>query len=301
MTITFFTITYSNQVMESVTFSISIWRDNLFPSLFPFFILSNCLLQYDFAKILGRIFESFMRKFFRLPGETSFVWIISLFSGFPSGAKYTTELVKTGYINQEQASKLLTFTHYSNPLFVLGMIGGILLNHKGMALLILFGHILSNVIVGFIFRPKDLSISKNKSYEIDKEDNKTFGNVLRQSIYDALQTMFLLLGIITIFLIVTTILEQLFDFDIYIKTVVAGLLEMTQGVKLASGLPISLLEKALLMTGFISFGGLSVHIQVLSIIGEAKIKYKYFLLARILHVLLACSLVLIFYYLAFNL
>ena len=33
-------ILYSEKVIESVGFSISIWKDNLFPSLFPFFVVS---------------------------------------------------------------------------------------------------------------------------------------------------------------------------------------------------------------------------------------------------------------------
>ena len=32
-----------SNVIESVNFSISIWKDNLFPTLFPFFVVSNLL------------------------------------------------------------------------------------------------------------------------------------------------------------------------------------------------------------------------------------------------------------------
>lgn len=62
------------------------------------------------------------------------------------------------------------------------------------------------------------------------------------------------------------------------KTILSGIFEMTQGVKSVSQLAIPTLYKACMMTAILSFGGLSVHMQVISIISETKIKYRYFLL-----------------------
>lgn len=295
MTIIIFIIRYSNEVMESVSFSISIWKDNLFPSLFPFFVLSNLLLQYGFVEKVSILFRRIMPVIFHLPKEASFPFIISLFSGFPSGAKATTDLVRNDILTKEQGARLLTFTHYSNPLFILGFIGSILLGSKKMGAIILFSHIFSSIIIGILFRPKE--IVKNGNQKINSiKKCPSLGNALRISIFDSLNTMFLLLGIVTIFLIITTILSQVLSYGSIINSLIAGLLEMTQGVKLVSQLPLSILERAIIMTIFISFGGFSIHMQVLSIISEAKIKYKYFLLARILHAILASVLVFINYF-----
>lgn len=295
MTIIIFIIRYSNEVMESVSFSISIWKDNLFPSLFPFFVLSNLLLQYGFVEKVSILFRRIMPVIFHLPKEASFPFIISLFSGFPSGAKATTDLVRNDILTKEQGARLLTFTHYSNPLFILGFIGSILLGSKKMGAIILFSHIFSSIIIGILFRPKE--IVKNGNQKINSiKKCPSLGDSLRISIFDSLNTMFLLLGIVTIFLIITTILYQILSYGSIINSLIAGLLEMTQGVKLVSQLPLSILERAIIMTIFISFGGFSIHMQVLSIISEAKIKYKYFLLARILHAILASVLVFINYF-----
>lgn len=290
-------ICYSKEVMESVTFSISIWKDNLFPSLFPFFIVSNLLLEYGFVSYVSSLFKRIMSKFFHLPKESSFALIISLFSGFPSGAKYTTELVKNDVLTKEEGARLLTFTHYSNPLFILGMIGSILLGNKKQAFIILFSHIISSFIIGIILRPKTIPRDNElKNYLSNSKEIPPFGKALRNSIFDALETMFLLLGIVTVFLIITTIIDIILPLTPTIKVIISGLLEMTQGVKLASELTCTPLIKAMFMTFFISFGGLSVHAQVLSIISEAKIKYKYFFIARILHAILATILVFIIYH-----
>lgn len=289
----FFLITASEIVKESVSFSVSIWKDNLFPTLFPFFIVSNILIQYNFTDLIGRILAKPMQKIFKLPGCSSYVLINSLFSGFPSGAKYTSLLVKNKYLSSVEGSRLLTFTHYSNPLFIMGFIGSTILNKK-IGFIILISHILGGLLVGKIF-------SFNSSYdfktvkETKKVDNIPIGKALSTSIYDSLNTMFLLLGIVTIFTLLTAFISNILNLDNFTKTILSGLLEMTQGINNINTLNINLLSKSIIITLFISFGGFSVHMQVLSIISEVNLKYKSFFIARILHSIIACGLVFILY------
>lgn len=299
LTIIYFMITASNKVIESVNFSISIWKDNLFPTLFPFFVVSSLLLNYGFVDILGNLLSKPMNKLFHLPGCCGFVLAISLVSGFPSGAKYTKDLVENNLITTKQAERLLTFTHYSNPLFILGMIGSILLNNQKLAYLIIIAHIVSGLLVGIIFREKNYYSCENMQKKSNKT-SKTFGQLLTESIMSSLNTMFLLLGIVTIFLIISTIIKNIVSLPPILSTIVSGILEMTQGVKLASLMQTSELIKIIIITGIISFGGLSVHMQVLGIISEQKIRYKYFFLARIIHSILAMLLVSIIYILFIN-
>lgn len=299
LTIIYFMITASNKVIESVNFSISIWKDNLFPTLFPFFVISSLLLNYGFVDILGNLLSKPMNKLFHLPGCCGFVLAISLVSGFPSGAKYTKDLVENNLITIKQAERLLTFTHYSNPLFILGMIGSILLNNQKLAYLIMIAHIVSGLLVGIIFREKNYYSCENMQKKSNKT-SKTFGQLLTESIMSSLNTMFLLLGIVTIFLIISTIIKNIVSLPPILSTIVSGILEMTQGVKLASLMQTSELIKIIIITGIISFGGLSVHMQVLGIISEQKIRYKYFFLARIIHSILAMLLVSIIYILFIN-
>lgn len=299
LTIIYFMITASNKVIESVNFSISIWKDNLFPTLFPFFVVSSLLLNYGFVDILGNLLSKPMNKLFHLPGCCGFVLAISLVSGFPSGAKYTKDLVENNLITIKQAERLLTFTHYSNPLFILGMIGSILLNNQKLAYLIMIVHIVSGLLVGIIFREKNYYSCENMQKKSNKT-SKTFGQLLTDSIMSSLNTMFLLLGIVTIFLIISTIIKNIVSLPPILSTIVSGILEMTQGVKLASLMQTSELIKIIIITGIISFGGLSVHMQVLGIISEQKIRYKYFFLARIIHSILAMLLVSIIYILFIN-
>ncbi len=276
LTVIIFIIVMPKEIEEAVVFSISIWKDTLFPLQFPFFIFTTLLLENNFS------------NYFRKPG--SMALIISLFSGFPTGAKIVSELVKNKEISIEEAEILLTFTHYSSPIFILGIIGN-LLNRK-ISIIILISHYLGGLITGLFFKNK--SIFSNK---IVKKKNSTdsFSNSLKNSIYDSLKTLFYLLGVITIFSIFTSIIGMVFNTSPLSNTIIAGILEITQGIKLVSCLNISLYFKVLIVTIFISFGGLSVHTQVLGIISEQKIRYKYFFQARIIHSILSSIFVSILY------
>ena len=150
----------SKSVLESVNFSFSIWKNNIFPSLFPFFVIGNILINLGFPSLIGELLKNIMYKLFKINGTGSFVIILSILSGFPSSAKYTKELLLKGEINDEEATKLLTFTHFSNPLFILGTLSIMFLNNKEIGLSILISHYIGNLFIGLLFR----------NYYISKKD-----------------------------------------------------------------------------------------------------------------------------------
>lgn len=291
----------SKDVMKSVSFSLILWSENIFPSLFPFFVISNLLINLGFASFLGELLKPLMYHIFKIKGEAAFVLVMSMLSGFPSSAKYTRELYEKKLINEHEASKLLTFTHFSNPLFILGTISIMFLNNKEVGLLILLCHYISNVIVGLIFRnyyisKKDTSkVSLRKAFNIMHqkrlEAGKPIGQVISNAIINSINTLLLVLGVVTMFLIITTIIDQNINISPYNQSILNGTLEMTQGLKYISMLSIPLKNKTVLSTMFISFGGLSVHMQTIGLISDSKIKYAPFLIARILHTSIASLLV----------
>lgn len=295
--ITILLITYSKDVIESVAFSISIWKENLFPSLFPFFVISNLLIEYGFIELLGKYLGGLMPILFGLPKEASFILFISMISGFPSSAKYTSRLVHEGVLSKEEGEQVLTFTHFANPLFILGFIGTSLLHHQKLAFLILFCHISSNLIIGFLSKRKEIKVDKNQNKKNlnQKKNNSSFGSTFSKSVMDSLHTMFLLLGVVTCFLVLTTLLQNLIPMNISTKIALSGLLEMTQGIKLVGELSIPLFLKGLFILSFISFGGFSIHMQVLSFISEEHLKYFPYFWGRILQVILASILYLLLF------
>ncbi len=291
LTFIYFLISNNKKVLESVSFSISIWKENLFPTLFPFLVILSILIDIGSINILGSIIGKPISKLFNISKEGSIVFISSLISGFPTGAKLITNLVKNEIISINESNKLIMFTSFSNPIFILGFIYS-LIPIKKIIYIILISHTLSGILIGIIFR-SNVELNNIPKENNKKKDYSSFSLIFKNSIIDSLNTMFLLLGIVTIFSLIVSFFEITFNIDPLTKSILSGILEMTQGIKNISILNISILLKCILITIFISFGGLSIHMQVLSIISETKIKYKQFLLARIIHAILASLLVFI--------
>ena len=111
----------------------------------------------------------------------------------------------------------------------------------------------------------------------------SFGKVINTAILNTIETLLIILGTVTIFLIITTILDNNLSLNQYYQTILNGTIEMTQGLKYVSLLQIPLKLKSILTVMILSFGGLSVHMQILSILSDTDIKYLPFLTARILH------------------
>lgn len=290
----------SSMILNSVVFSFNIWQNNIFPSLFPFFMLAELLQHYGFVELVSELCKGIMQKVFKLKGECAFILIMSLISGFPSNAKYTKELCDKGLINEKEGTKILTFTHFSNPLFVLGTISLLFLNNKEVGFLILLCHYTGNIIIGLLFRNYYISENTHEKVSLKKaiiamhnkriHQEKNFGEMISKALMNTINTLLMILGIVTLFLVVTTILDHTLSLGKYGQSILNGFIEMTQGLKYVSILDIPLKLKAILSVMIISFGGLSVHMQIFSILSDTKIKYLPFLTARILHAFISSFL-----------
>lgn len=266
----------------------SIWFYNLIPTLFPFLIITDLLSNYGFINFVSKIFGKIM-KLFKLNEKTSYVFFMSMLSGFPGNSKLIKELLDNQEINNYDANKLLTFTHFSNPLFIIGTIGITLLNNKKIGLLILIIHYLTNFIIGIIFRNIYQSIEEKV---IKKERiSLPFMTCLINSINNAINIIFIIYGIIIFTSLLTNIITINFNLNPLYKSILTGLLEITQGLKLISELNISIIYKATFMTFLISFGGFSIHLQIMSILSKYKINYYLYFLARIMHASISSLLI----------
>ena len=285
---------HSNIVISTIIKSTSIWFYNLVPTILPIYIIIDLLLNYNAIFYLSKIFGKFMKKVFKMKEETSFVFLLSTLSGFPSNSKYLKNMLDDKIINTNEANKLLLFTHFSNPLFIIESIGVTFLNNKKIGIIILIIHYLTNVIIGIINRNYYVNFDSNIKLKEKKKDS--FVTCLSNSILNTIKILFLLYGIITFFMIITSLIKANFPFNNNINSLICGLLEMTQGIYFISNTTLPLIIKASVITFFISFGGLSIHLQVFSILSDYKLKYKDYLIARIMHGIISFSLVFLILY-----
>lgn len=270
-------VIFSQEIMTSIDFSLNVFKTSIFPSLFPFFVISKLLINYRFVEILSKNLSFFMTKIFKINPNCTFIFVMSILSGFPSSARYTASLLDNNQITEKDANKIILFSHFSNPIFILNTLAISFLGNQKVGFLILFSHYVGNIIIGFLLR--NYNISTFKESIISKKPLK-FGFALTSSIKEAIESLLLILGTTTTFIVLTTIINQVLPLNNVSQSILNGLLEITQGLKSVSTLNIPLKIKAALCSFLLSFGSFSVHAQVISLV---KIKYPYYLLSRILH------------------
>ena len=304
--ICFEVLTDSESILKSVIFSLNIFKNNIFPSLFPFFVLSSLLIKYGLPDFMSNIFRGFMGHVFKISGECSFIFFMSILSGNPACAKYTRELYLNGSINIYEATKILCFSSFTSPLFILGGLS-VLLNNNEVPVLILICHYFGNIMVGILIRnyhPSKVKENFNLKKAVDAmhmkriSNKESFGTIITNSLIESINTLLLILGVITISLVITTIISNNLNLNSTFQSVLNGFVEMTQGLKYISLEAIPLKLKCVLSVMILSFGGLSVHMQIMSVLSDTDIRYLPFLASRVLaSIISSLSLFFLFDYL----
>ncbi|MGG3736440.1 sporulation integral membrane protein YlbJ [Aeribacillus pallidus] len=310
-------IFFPKEVVDASIRGLHMWWEIVFPSLLPFFIMSELLIGFGVVNFIGVLLEPFMRPIFRVPGAGGFVWAMGMASGFPSGAKLTARLRQKGQISKIEAERLVSFTNSSNPLFIFGAVAVGFFHNPSLGIILALSHYIGNVGVGLVMRfygrEKEVPSESrfHRSFSIQKafhelhvtriKETRPFGQILGDSVISSVNTLLLIGGFIILFSVVNQILYRLNITDTFAFLVgwvfhglhfpstlsipfISGLFEITLGSQLTSDVKnVDLMHQAMLTSFILAFSGFSVHAQVASILADTDIRFTPFFLARILH------------------
>lgn len=333
-------VSYPRASWEAGVRGLAIWWDVLFPSLFPFFVISELMLGFGIVHFLGKLLDPLMRPLFRIPGSGGFVAAMGFASGYPVSAKLATKLREQRLVSRVEGERLVSFTTSSDPIFLIGAVSIGFFGDPKLAGLLAAAHYGSALMVGLLMRfygakegahttdttstskiaaqpaavsPFSLSAALRAMHEARLQDGRSLGELLRQAVASSLQLMTVVGGLVVFF---SVILEVLTVSDVMnafyagvrallpvtglpvelAEPLVGGLFEVTLGAKAAAspeGVP--LMFKAAAAAFILSWGGLSVHAQVASILNGADLRYLPFLIARLIHAVLAAMLAILFW------
>lgn len=281
-------------VFNTISYSLNIWLSSIIPSLFPFFILSDILINYNITNYIPKTIKKIFTKLFNVSDNIITVFFLSIISGFPSSARNIRLMYEKKLITKEEASHSLIFTHFSNPLFILGTLSIFFLKNETLGIIILISHYLSNIILGIITR--NYNTISNINYTLTTNKSQNFPSIMIKAIKNSIDTLLTILGTLTCFLVLSSIIINRLNLNPYNSTLLKGILEITMGLKSLSLLNINDIYKVVISSMFISFGGLSVHMQILSFLIDTDISYKPFFISRIFHSILSGILSYILYF-----
>lgn len=234
----------------------------IIPSIFPFLALSIFMNQ-AFIGIPMPILKSAARMMGLSEGTES-ILVSSFLGGYPAGAQAVVQHYEAGSITKETAEKLLAFTNNAGPSFIFGMISH-MFTQKWVPWIIWLIHIFSAFFVSQFMR-----ISSEPAVSLTNAS--TSGSMER-----AIRISASICGWVILFRIIIDATLRYLPKNIpsFLAVMITGMLELSNGC-LALDRIHDFPLRFILCCAMLSFGGLCVTMQTLSVIKDLKIKYYLF-------------------------
>ena len=276
---------------------ILVWATAILPALFPFMVFTKILTATGYVEKVSRKL-SITKKLYRVPGISSYIFLISIISGYPLGAKITADLYEEGLMNRSEAHRICAFTSNSGPMFVIGTVGVGMLISAVAGYIMLASHILGALLNGLLYRkynPKEIKLPL-RSIKINPDEK----DILTRSMENSIGSILLVGGFIAIFFVITeilfslqifypiTALFSLFGVDPSITNgLIFGFFEITKGCLTIASTTFSVGIKTIICCFIISFGCLSTTFQAFAFLNKFKISKRFFFLQKTTHAILA--------------
>lgn len=251
----------SNNLSNITFLSLKMYILKVFPFLFIMMILNNLLIKCNLPYYFNKIFKN----------NDLYIFFSSILSGSPINAVILKNYLENDYITVKKASKILAYTSFNNPLFLYNYLH-LILNNNYNVIKVMGILYISNFILYIYFNKKNNSQNfiKYKEYNLKKE--------LFNSIYESIQNLIKIMGIIIFFKI---ILDLLMTKESICYSLLKGLVEVTTGLNDLVNFNISIKIKEIISYIIISFMGLSIQMQMSIILEKYNIDYKYFYTSRV--------------------
>lgn len=311
-------VMFSKENLQATKSGLQLWANSVVPALLPFFIVTELLGHTTVITSLGKLLNPIMRPIFNVPGIGAYALVMGIISGYPVGAKIVTSFRNEGLCTKAEAERLLAFTNNSGPLFILGTVGITMFGNTEIGILLFLTHFISCLVVGIMFRFWKCNDMEKLSYSHSSISSKkqvcfsNLGEVLSESIINAIHTIVMIGGFVIIFSVIISIFNHCGFFDglttwfsslftilnipsQFISCIASGFLELTNGLNLCCTVLTKNLSTTIIICSFLlGFGGISVLLQVFSIISKSDISIKAYFLGKLLQGSIACLLTYLF-------
>lgn len=274
---------------ESITKGISLWAISVLPATFPLLFLTSLITeQIAFRKCSAKM-APVTKKLFRISGTGGSIALLSVFSGYPVGARSLLNLYETSPYPRDEGFRLSCLASTSGPSFIVGVVGSMMFESAKAGWLMFLSHLIAVFFVCFLLRFTARTQTETTSRVLKQNNGSLF-----DKIWSSVVSVLCVGGLIAIFSCFSDMLTDIGVFSVasafgghaaYAEGVLRGLMEMTTGCAELSAIrtPLSVALSCFLIT----FGGLCVLLQQLSFLLPTGVKAAPFIFVKFLQAILA--------------
>ena len=267
-----------------------LWATRLVPTLIPFCFLTSVLSHSGLPAVLSQRIGGVFSKIYGCSNIGSYVYLMSIISGYPVGADTLRELHSSRSISTRDVGIISTFASTSGPIFVIGTVGVGMFSSLKAGIVMYVVHILSALLNGLIYRksyiPSRHTISSTKCDWLAVATSSTLKSTLMVGV---MVTIFYLLADILVSLGVVDLLSSILPVPHDISyAILTGMVEMTRGC-----LAISRIDSVWsipIANALISLGGGCIGMQSISLLKDTGVKTSSLILPKVTHALITLAL-----------
>lgn len=257
--------------------AIVIWANSIVPILLPFFIFS------DFIKRVGNPEKLPLRIY---------PFVMAVMSGYPMGAKVVGDLTASGCLSREEGKHVLSYSLVTGPAFIIGTVGAFMGDTRA-AVIASAAHYAGALLNGLIYRcPGKRSVKKTAQTDTHVHaPQPSYMDSFTASIIAGFKAMAVILAYLILFMIGMELLDSIGVFALLPgepwSAFAKGIIEMTVGANMIGICNITIALKTALTAFIISFGGLSVIGQSVSMAAGSGLGLGTILQIKLTHGLIA--------------
>ncbi len=240
------------------------------PSLLPLLIIINLISNAETKNIIEKILSPFTEKILRLPRSTGSAVFFGLIGGYPTGALLTDSLYSNEDIDSETAKRLLRFNVNGGAAFIITATGTSVLKSQKAGIILFASTTAAALLIAFLssFHYKKIN------YPVPGYCSLSLGEALNKSTENSIQAVLNITAYIVLFSAISNILT--------IHQPLIPIFEITNGI--VENFRIFTLPE---LAGLLSFAGLCIHFQLLSVIKKIGMHYFDFFIWRVFHSVLS--------------
>ncbi len=241
-----------------------LWFNSVLPTLLPFIILSNLLIQTHAVGWIVRVTGPLLKTIFRVSDYGSFAIVAGFLCGYPMGSKVIADLLREGHISLKEGQYLLSFCNNASPIFIISYI--VLQNFQDERLLLPAILILMSapVLSSFLFRRSYASALPGDGAAAASPfpaSSGASGNLIDSCIMNGFEAITKVGGYIMLFSIFLALAERLPFSGALFSYLLLPSLEITNGVALLCQSALPVCASFFFCMSCVSFGGFCAAAQ----------------------------------------
>ncbi len=299
--IVFFFIVAPTETLHASKNGITLWFEQILPTLLPFTILSGWVIQ---SNAFDLFHKSNAKRTLPVLPEELFILLSGFLFGFPIGSKLSADFYQAGRISKKHAQILCMFTNHMSPAFVLGYVCTQQMNHMSYAVPICLILYVPSLILAVVFLllsanpPSKARIPLPEDFASEHK-NTASGFQMDMKIIDAgiingFITLIKLCGYMVFFSIGVSMIQRVAILPQSLMMLAISGLEVTNAISFICSNAANDSAMLYLVILSLSFGGLSGLAQTASMIHPAGLSVKKYFLAKVLLTLLCILLTAIY-------